>query len=90
MRVVLFTRRGCHLCEQVEDLLGCLCPQAVIVDVDACPEDAARYGLRVPVLNVDGADVLDGKIDESSLVEVFRACQGRIGPFTGRTEGRGA
>jgi hypothetical protein len=40
----------------------------VIVDVDATPEDAARYGMRVPVLQVDGLDVLEGRIDEASLV----------------------
>lgn len=68
MQVVLFTRRGCHLCEQVEDLLACHSPKAVIVDVDATPEHAARYGLRVPVLQVDGRDVLEGRIDESALV----------------------
>lgn len=68
MNVVLFTRRGCHLCERVEDLLACHSPEAVIVDVDATPEDTARYGLRVPVLQIDGVAVLEGRIDEAALV----------------------
>jgi glutaredoxin len=68
MNVVLFTRRGCHLCERVEDLLASHFPDVVIVDVDATPEDAARYGMRVPVLQVDGLDVLEGRIDEAALV----------------------
>jgi glutaredoxin len=68
MKVVLFTRRGCHLCERVEDLLALHSPDAVIIDVDASPDHAARYGLRVPVLQIDGVDVLEGRIDEASLV----------------------
>lgn len=56
------------MCERVEDLLASHCPDVVIVDVDATPEDAARYGMRVPVLQVDGLDVLEGRIDEASLV----------------------
>jgi glutaredoxin len=68
MEVVLFTRRGCHLCERVEDMLALHSPDAVIVDVDAFPEHVVRYGLRVPVVQVDGVDLLEGRIDESSLV----------------------
>jgi glutaredoxin len=65
--VVLFTRRGCHLCEQAEDLLACHWPAARLIDVDATPDLAVRYGLRVPVLQVNGVDVLEGRIDEVSL-----------------------
>ena len=72
MKVVLFTRRGCHLCERVEELLAQHSPDAVTVDVDASPEQAARYGLRVPVLQVDGVDLLEGRIDEASLVAALQ------------------
>ena len=72
MKVVLFTRRCCHLCERVEELLALHSPDAVTVDVDASPEQAARYGLRVPVLQVDGVDLLEGRIDEASLVAALQ------------------
>lgn len=72
MKVVLFTRRGCHLCERAEDLLACRVPEAVIIDVDATPEHVARYGLRVPVLQVQGVDVLEGRIDEAALVAALQ------------------
>lgn len=71
MTILLFTRRGCHLCEQAEDLLACHGVEAICVDVDASPEHAARYGLRVPVLQIDGHDVLEGRFDESSLRSVL-------------------
>ena len=67
MKVVLFTRRGCHLCEHAEDMLALQYPQAEIVDTDATPEHARRYGLRVPVLQVNGVDVLEGRWDDRML-----------------------
>lgn len=69
MRIVLYSRRGCHLCELAEDLLLFHWPAAEIVDVDTTPELAARYGLRVPVLEADGVALLEGAFDERSLVE---------------------
>lgn len=81
MDVMLFTRRGCHLCEHAEDLLACHLPGTPLIDVDATPEHAARYGLRVPVLRVDGADVLEGRFDEASL-------QAALGLITGCRAGR--
>jgi len=45
-QIVLFSRRGCHLCEQAEDMLSCLVPEATVVDVDAEPGRAALYGER--------------------------------------------
>lgn len=72
MRILLYTRRGCHLCEQVEDLLACHRIEAVHVDVDASSETAARYGFRVPVLEVDGKAVLEGRIEEAALLDAVR------------------
>jgi hypothetical protein len=52
-----------------------------VVDVDATAELAARYGLRVPVLEVDGVAVLEGAFDERSLVErLDNAASGLRGP----------
>ena len=60
------------MCEQVEDLLACHHPDVEMIDVASTPEHEARYGLRVPVLEVDGESVLEGRIDEASLVAVLR------------------
>jgi glutaredoxin len=81
MRIVLYSRRGCHLCERAEDLLLCHRPAAEVVDVDATAELAARYGLRVPVLEVDGVAVLEGGFDARSLVaRLDNAASGLRGP----------
>ena len=60
-------REGCHLCEQflleLSLELGPAFEQVRIVDVDTDPELALRYGLRVPVLEVDGRPVCEGVLD---------------------------
>jgi len=50
--LLLYTRRGCCLCEGLEEKLRQLepAPALRLIDVDADPELRARYGLEVPVL----------------------------------------
>ncbi len=50
--LLLFSRRGCCLCEGLEEKLRALepPPPLVVVDVDQDPALQARYGLEVPVL----------------------------------------
>lgn len=69
----LFTRRGCRLCAEAEDVLAVLGCAPAITDVDACPKDAARYGLRVPVLEIDGVVVAEGRFDEQAVAEALAA-----------------
>lgn len=76
MAVLLYTRRGCHLCEQAEDLLLHRGTRVRLVDVDADPEVRARYGLRVPVLELDDVVLLEGRFDERSLEAALSGRQG--------------
>jgi glutaredoxin len=71
MHAVLYSRRGCHLCEAAEDMLAAwrTALDIEVVDVDAGPESAGRYGERVPVLLVDGEIVMEGRFDEAVLVK---------------------
>ena len=52
VELLLYTRRGCCLCEGLEEKLRQLepAPALRLIDVDADPELQARYGLEVPVL----------------------------------------
>lgn len=58
IRLTLYSRPGCHLCEQmrreVENLLGDLPHEWDVVDVDRDPELARRYGESIPILFVNG------------------------------------
>ena len=59
--LVLYVREGCHLCEQfLVELsvdIGPGVERLRVLDVDRDAELAVRFGLRVPVLELDG-DVL--------------------------------
>lgn len=70
MAWVLYSRRGCHLCEAAEDLLEMLRPGVTLVDVDADPTTRDCYGLRVPVLEIDGVPVVEGCFDETTLARL--------------------
>jgi glutaredoxin len=71
MAILLYTRRGCHLCDEAEDMLAAHGVPATQVDVDGEPAAAARYGLRVPVLEMDGKPVLEGRFEERRLAALL-------------------
>ncbi len=53
--LVLYTRNACHLCEQAARMLEMAGIEWRDVDIDADPELAAIYGLRVPVVSAPGS-----------------------------------
>lgn len=67
MDVLLYTRRGCHLCEAVEEVLAWHAPAARMVDVGGDALLERDYGLRVPVLLIDGQVVAEGRIEEAEV-----------------------
>lgn len=71
MAWLLYTRRGCHLCEAAEDMLATWHAAVEIADVDADAATAAAFGSRVPVLLRDGVVVLEGRFDERAVAELF-------------------
>ena len=66
-KVTLYVREGCHLCDDfLVDLsleMGPAYGDLAVVDVDREPGLAARYGLRVPVLEVAGEVACEGRYD---------------------------
>ena len=67
MRIVLYTRPGCHLCEEVEGwLLEAGVPwQTVDITADATLFERQRY--RIPVIDVDGREVLCAPITRADV-----------------------
>ena len=54
VRLTLYSRAGCHLCEMLLDELAPLIggkAEVEIVDISDDPELMRRYGLRIPVLS---------------------------------------
>jgi len=67
----LYTRRGCGLCAEAEEMLAALAPDIEIVDVDADPFLKERFGQRVPVLERAGRVLMEGRFDEPALLELL-------------------
>ena len=65
-RVTLYTRVGCHLCEAAAAVLAAERERSwfalEVVDVDRDPELAGRYGVRVPVVAVDGVEEFEYEV----------------------------
>jgi glutaredoxin len=63
MNVVLYTRAGCHLCEEAESILAAHGLRAQRVEID---DDAAlrgRFNECVPVVEIDGKVRFRGRVD---------------------------
>jgi len=67
LNTILYTRRGCHLCDDARELLERhgLAPREV--DIDADPQLRARYDTCVPVVEIDGRERFRGRIEERLL-----------------------
>lgn len=85
MSLLLYSRRGCHLCDTAEDLLAAWGCAVEVVDVDADAAAAASYGNRVPVLVRDGAVVLEGRFDDAGIAQLLAG----PGPSPPGVRGRG-
>ncbi|MBK5290221.1 MAG: glutaredoxin family protein [Acidobacteriia bacterium] len=72
-QVRIYTRRGCHLCERVEDLVDSARSLAAfdleIVDVDSDEALRIQYGQVVPVVAIDGQDLFGHAMDLDAFVE---------------------
>jgi len=72
VKVVLVTRHGCHLCDDALSLLLDLGLHPELTDVDADDELHRLYDFRVPVVLLDGAVILEGRIRRDSLEEALK------------------
>ena len=76
-QLTLLTREGCGLCDDMLQALSGLraelqLPPVTLQDVDDDPELQRRYGLRVPVLLLDGERVAEHRLDVPELKRLFR------------------
>jgi glutaredoxin len=73
--VCLYTRQGCHLCEEAWDVLERSRRRfpftLTLRDVDTDPELAARYGLEVPVVTVNGKVRFRGRVNSVLLARLL-------------------
>lgn len=72
MRLTLYARSYCHLCEEMVQALGPLAAELGFtvdpIDVDSDPALEARYGEKVPVLvDGDGEEICHFFLDLEAL-----------------------
>ena len=70
--VVLYSRRGCHLCDDARDALEAAGLAFREVDIDTDPALRAEYGTTVPVVEVGGVPVFEAGMDPSTVGELVR------------------
>lgn len=72
MQLTLYSKPGCHLCEDLRRLLDELQPDYGFaieeVDISADEELFARYRYEIPVLLREGRQIARGRITERDLV----------------------
>lgn len=70
-RVVVYSRAGCHLCDQAEAIVAEVCGAAHVawerVDIDADADLVRRFTEQVPVTFVDGAQHDFWRVDPARL-----------------------
>lgn len=73
--MVVYTRTGCHLCADAEEVVARVCAATGTgwrtVDVDTAPDLQASYGEYVPVVVVDGVQQGFWRIDEARLTRLL-------------------
>lgn len=77
--VTLYTRRGCHLCDDARAVIDGVrveLPFALtVLDVDADPALLARYSDEVPVVAVEGAVAFRYRVSADALRDRLTAAR---------------
>jgi glutaredoxin len=71
--VVLYTREGCHLCDEALELLRGHGIEPRLVDIDGDPDLRAQFDTCVPVVEVDGRIRFRGRINAILLRRLWDA-----------------
>ncbi|GAA4247072.1 glutaredoxin family protein [Dactylosporangium darangshiense] len=67
MRLVLYTRPGCHLCEEAKAVLERVGEPFAEVDIEGDDALEEEYGFRIPVLLLDGKEHGYWRVEEDRL-----------------------
>jgi hypothetical protein len=71
--LTLYSKPGCHLCEEMKAVVDATVRAALVpvsiehIDISGNPDLEARYGLEIPVLLIDGRKVAKYRLTETQL-----------------------
>ena len=78
--VTIYSRPGCHLCDQMKAVVERVARSVAIVlqeiDVSTDPALEARYGGEIPVLLVEGTKAAKYRVTEAELRRILTARTG--------------
>lgn len=73
-QVVLYSRPGCHLCDVAREAILSLRERLGFefreVDIEADDELELEYGIRIPVVEVDGEEAFEVTVDAERLARL--------------------
>ena len=76
-RITLYTRAGCHLCDEARKVLDSARTRARfdldVVDIDADPELLRLYNEEVPVIAIDGVKAFKYRLTLDEFLKKLRA-----------------
>jgi len=74
--VRMYSRPGCHLCDQARDVIRNVAREVAFEyeEVDVSEDDALEleYGIRIPVVVVDGEERFEIAVDAEELRRAIR------------------
>lgn len=69
--VVLYARRGCHLCDEARDVILAVRERRpfAFAEVDIESDDGLlrEYGIRIPVVTIDGEERFEIAVDRDAF-----------------------
>jgi glutaredoxin len=75
-QVVLYSRPGCHLCDAAREVVLAVRQRHPFafeeVDIEGSDDLVRDYGIRVPVVAVDGEEVFEIEVEASRLAALVR------------------
>ena len=77
MDVVLYSRPGCHLCDEARAVLLAERERTLFdldeIDIESSDELLRDYGERIPVVVVDGEEAFEYTVDPAGLAALVRS-----------------
>ena len=75
--VIVYSRKQCHLCDEVKDTLQRLASRAHFqwreIDIDSDPDLLRLYNEEVPVVFIDGRKAFKYTLDEREFLKKLEA-----------------
>jgi glutaredoxin len=75
--VVLYARDGCHLCDEargvIEDIRRTASFDFTEIDIETDDALIRDYGIRIPVVTVDGEELFEISVDRAAFLAAVEA-----------------